>query len=45
MAVIRQPFKDWVSDKIDERNNEVIDKDGDNIGTCPKVAERLEGCT
>ena len=44
-VVIGRPFKDWVSDRIDERNNDVMDRDGDNIGTCAKVAERIEGCT
>ena len=44
-AVIGRPFKNWVYDKIEERNVDMINKNDDNIAVCKKVADRLEGCT
>ena len=41
-AVIGQPFKDWVSDKVHERNEDVVNKNDDFVLLAPKVAERIK---
>ena len=44
-AVIGQDFKNWVYDKIDERNVDMVYKGNNQIAVSQKVFQRLEGAT